>query len=56
MKTRCDYCCGPFGLTRRKYFGHQFCTEACEEAYKDQRSEIAAGFKAGFYCSLANGK
>jgi hypothetical protein len=55
MKTRCDYCCAPFGLVRRRYFNHQFCCEPCEEAYKEQRSKIVAEFKSGLYHSLANG-
>ena len=54
MKTRCDNCCGPFGLVRRRYFDHQFCCEVCEEAYKEQRAKIAAQFKSGFYQSLSD--
>jgi predicted nucleic acid-binding Zn ribbon protein len=56
MKTRCDNCCGPFGLVRRRYFDHQFCCEACEEAYKEQRAKIAAQFKSGFYQSLSDNR
>jgi hypothetical protein len=55
MKTRCDYCRGPFGLVRTRYFDRQFCCEECERAYKDQRSEIVAQLKSGMYRSLANG-
>jgi len=54
MKTRCDYCCGPFGLIRRRHFGHQFCSEACEEGYKKDRSKIIAEFKSGRYRSLSD--
>jgi predicted nucleic acid-binding Zn ribbon protein len=54
MKTRCDYCCGAFGLIRRRYFDHQFCCEACEGAYKEERARIAAQFKSGFYQTLTN--
>jgi len=53
-KTSCNYCCERFGLVRRRYFDHQFCCEACEEAYKEKRSQIAAEFKAGFHHSLTN--
>jgi hypothetical protein len=49
MKTRRDYCCGPFGLVRRRYFDHQFCCEACEGAYKEERAKMTAQFKSGFY-------
>src|SRR4051812_43633931 len=52
MKTRCDHCCGGFGLTRRRYFDHQFCCEACEEAYKQERARLAAQFKSGFYQAI----
>jgi hypothetical protein len=54
MKTRCDYCCAPFGLLRRRYFNYQFCCEACEEAYKEQRSKMIAEFRSGLSHSLAN--
>jgi hypothetical protein len=56
MKTRCDHCCGPFGLIRRRYFDHQFCCEVCEEAYKKQRAKIAAQFKSGFYSSISDSR
>jgi hypothetical protein len=54
MKTRCDYCRGAFGLIRRRYFDHQFCCEACEEAYKQERARIVARFKSGFYQAITN--
>ena len=54
MKTRCDYCCAPFGLLRRRYFNYQFCCEACEEAHKEQRSKMIAEFRSGLSHSLAN--
>jgi hypothetical protein len=53
MKTRCDYCSGVFGLMRRRYFHHQFCCEACERAYKEQRSHVFAALKSGLYRTLA---
>jgi hypothetical protein len=55
-KTRCDYCCRPLGLVRKRYFDHQFCCEACERAFKEERSEIVAQFKSGIYRSLANSR
>jgi hypothetical protein len=54
MKTRCDHCCGAFGLVRRRHFGHQFCCEACEEAYKEERARMAAQLKSSFYPELTN--
>jgi hypothetical protein len=30
---RCSLCGDPFGLTRHRYFGKQFCTARCKEAY-----------------------
>jgi hypothetical protein len=55
MKTRCDYCCGPFGLVRRRNFDHQFCCEVCEEAYKQRRAKMVAQFKSGFYSTVSDG-
>jgi hypothetical protein len=53
VKTRCDFCSGSFGLTRRRYRMCQFCCELCENAYKDQRTKLIADFKARLYGSLA---
>jgi len=30
---RCANCIGPFGLTRRRHRGHQFCCLQCEAEY-----------------------
>jgi hypothetical protein len=54
MKTRCDHCRGAFGLVRRRYFDHQFCCEACEGAYKEERARIVQQFKSGTYLALSN--
>ena len=54
MKTRCDHCCGAFGLVRRRYFGYQFCCEACEGAYKEERAKIVAQFKCGTRQAVTN--
>jgi hypothetical protein len=56
MKTRCEYCGGPFGLIRRRYFDHQFCCEACETAYKEQRAKIATQLKSSSYPSLSENR
>ena len=43
-----------FWIGSQKVPDHQFCCEACQEAYKEKRSQIAAEFKAGFHHSLTN--
>jgi len=34
-RKRCDQCSGPFGLTRRRRAGKQFCSAKCMELHAD---------------------
>ena len=49
MKTKCDYCGGPFGLTRRRWLGYQFCKKQCELAWRAKREEAVAAFRRWLY-------
>jgi hypothetical protein len=51
VKTKCDYCGGRFGLTRRKWLGYQFCKKECELAWTAKREETVANFRRWLYSS-----
>jgi hypothetical protein len=49
VKTKCDYCGGRFGLSRRKWLGYQFCKKECELAWTAKREETVAAFRRWLY-------
>jgi hypothetical protein len=55
MKSRCDFCSGAFGLTRRKWVIYQFCKEACERSWRDKREQAITDFKLWLYASPVRG-
>jgi len=54
MKTRCDHCQGPFGLTRHNYLGYHFCKQACQFDWKAKRKKMIAEFKSWFEVSTSS--
>jgi len=50
-KGRCDTCGGPFGLTRQKWLGYQFCCTTCMEDWLAKRQREIESFKRWFYGS-----
>jgi hypothetical protein len=45
VKTKCDFCGGRFGFTRRKWLGYQFCKKECEFSWKAKREATVAAFR-----------
>jgi hypothetical protein len=42
---RCDTCNGKFGLTRRRWMGHAFCSKVCLDNFLAKRARQAQSIK-----------